>query len=250
MVSKFFKSTISCFCFFKFQSNDSNTEYYDYLVNELNMDQPIAYDSLIKNLIEYDSSLTLNDIIQFNNYAYDYFSNEKYSGEINYNTYFIHLDPSGSYNIKLEKLKNIIDLFTLTINQLSNEQTSKLFLDPKYLEYTYHDTSSLVFPYFMTLTRVNSSHLTKEDKMYFTDLINIYHHLFNYFNSYVMNFEHISKFLNETSDKHFHNLHETNEVLLIIFLIFNIIFVLICLSSIIIYKTILKIKFQNLYGLS
>ena len=250
MVSKVFKATMIFFCFFKFHSNDSNTEYYDYLVNELNMNEPIAYDSLIKNLIEYDSSLTLNDIIQFNNYAYDYFSNEKYSGEINYNTYFIHLDPSGSYNIKLEKIKNIIDLFTLTINQLSNEQTSKLFLDPKYLEYTYYDTSSLVFPYFMTLTRVNSSHLTKEDKMYFTDLINIYHHLFNYFNSYVINFEHISKFLNETSDKHFHNLHETNEVLLIIFLIFNIIFVLICLSSIIIYKTILKTEFQNLYGLS
>ena len=250
MVSRVFKSTMIFFCFFKYESNSSDTEYYDYLVNNLNMSNPIQYDSLIKNLIEYDSSLTLNDIIQFNNYAYDYFSNDKYSNEINYFTYFIHLDPSGSYNIKLEKLKNIIDLFTLTINQLANEQTSKLFLDTKYLEYTYNDTSSLIYPNLMTLTRVNSSNLTKEDKMYFTDLINIYHHLFNYFNSYVINFEYIAKFLNETSDKHFHNLNQTNKVLLILFLILNIIFVLICLSSIIIYRKILKNEFQNLYGLS
>ena len=118
------------------------------------------------------------------------------------------------------------------------------------MDFRYNDTSSLIYPNLMTLTRVNSSNLTKEDKMYFTDLINIYHHLFNYFNSYVINFEYIAKFLNETSDKHFHNLNQTNKVLLILFLILNIIFVLICLSSIIIYRKILKNEFQNLYGLS
>ncbi len=251
MVSKVFKSTMIFFCFFKYETDSSDTKYYDYLVNTLKMSEDsIKYDSLIKNFIEYDSSLTLNDIIQFNNYAYDYFSNDKYSKNINYYSYFVHLDPSGSYNIKKEKLKNIIDLFTLTINQIANEQTTKLFLEPKYLEYTYNDSNSLIYPNLMTLSRVDSSSLTKDDKIYFTDLINIYHHLFNYFNSYVINFQDIAQFLNKTSDKHFKSLHNTNKVLLITFLIFNILFVSICLSSIIIYRKILKTEFQNLYGLS
>ena len=251
MVSKVFKSTMIFFFFFKYETDSSDTKYYDYLVNTLKMSEDsIKYDSLIKNFIEYDSSLTLNDIIQFNNYAYDYFSNDKYTKNINYYSYFVHLDPSGSYNIKKEKLKNIIDLFTLTINQIANEQTTKLFLEPKYLEYTYNDSNSLTYPNLMTLSRVDSSSLTKDDKIYFTDLINIYHHLFNYFNSYVINFQDIAQFLNKTSDKHFKSLHNTNKVLLIIFLIFNILFVSICLSSIIIYRKILKTEFQNLYGLS
>ena len=74
--------------------------------------------------------------------------------------------------------------------------------------------------------------------------------MFNYFNSYVLNFNYIDNYLNSQSIKHINKLDNTNSVLLVIILVVNIFFVLVCLSSVIIYKKILKSEFENLYRLS
>jgi hypothetical protein len=102
----------------------------------------------------------------------------------------------------------------------------------------------------MTLTILSNETIEKSEKNYFTELINIYQLLFNYFNSYVLNFKYIDNYLNTESLNDVYKIDDTNTVLLVIILLVNIIFVLVCLSSVIIYKKILKSEFENLYRLS
>ena len=249
--SRLLKGSTIFFSYFIYENTtENNNNNYSYYLTSIGVENVIDYDYLIKLFIEYDSSLTLNDINTFNNFAFDYFCEDDYLHNIDYNAHFVHLEPSGNYTIKSEKIKTLLNYFTLTINQLSNILHKKLYINTKFLDFTYHNISSLTYPNLMTLTILSSETISKSEKNYFTELINIYQHLFNYFNSYVLNFNYIDDYLNTQSSKHINNLDNTNFVLLIIILVVNLFFVLVCLSSVIIYKKILKSEFENLYRLS
>ena len=60
----------------------------------------------------------------------------------------------------------------------------------------------------------------------------------------------MSDYLNDIIREKFKNTHKINIIILLIALIGNIIFVLICFFSIVVYRKILKNEFTNLYGLS
>ena len=208
----------------------------------------INFDYLILESLIYESNQSLSTTYQFNYDSYNYYSTEEYNKKINFDIHYIHLEPSGAFSIKQDKLKNIIDLFTLTLNQISEKKEQKIYLNIKILEYTYHDIFSLEYPDLMSLTYSND--YTIKEKNEFNDLINLYQHLFNFYNSYVNTFDSLSEFINYTIRFHFKNLHKINEILLIIVLVVNVIFVLICFLSIVFYRKVLKSEFTSLYGLS
>ena len=250
MSSKIYKSTNNIFYFFKYDIDGNDLRYTHYISTTLNLTDEDIYDTLVKKFLEFDSSKSLNEIIDFQTLAYSYLGQEKYDENLNFHSPFIHLEPSGSYSVKPDRMKNIIDLFTLTINQLANKQNTKLFLNISYLEYEYINPTSTNESEWMQIIGVNPDYLSTSDKVYFTELINIFQHFFNYFNSYLINFTLMKEYLNSLAETHFDNLHNNGKSLLIVILILNIIFVLICLFSIIIYRKILKKEFRALYGLS
>ena len=238
--------------FFKYDNDKEadereNNKFNNYISEELGYNLTINFDYLILESLLYESNQSLSTTYQFNYDSYNYYSAEEYNKKINYNIYYIHLEPSGAYSIKQDKLKNIIDLFTLTLNQISEKKEQKIYLNIKILEYTYNNTSSLESD-LMKLTYANN--YTTEEKNQFNDLINLYQHLFNFYNSYVNTFDSLSTFINYTIRSHFENLHKINEILLIIVLLVNVIFVLICFLSIVFYRKVLKSEFTSLYGLS
>ena len=254
MSNHIYRFTNNFFFFFKYTTGTSDSDYYPYktyIKETLNLtESDINYDSIVKEYIDYGSSISLENINNYEKSAYDYLGNDKYSTYLNFNSSFIHLEPSGSYSVKQDEMKTIINLFTLTINHLSNKQDPKIFVNISYLEYEYKDPTSDDWTQWMTIKGVNASLLSATDKIYFTELINLYQHFFNYFNSYLINFSTINDYLNNLANTHFDNLHNNGKSLLIVILILNIIFVLICLFSIIIYRKILKKEFRALYGLS
>ena len=207
----------------------------------------INFDNLILECLIYESNQSLASTYQFNYDSYNYYNEKDYGEKINNNVYYIHLEPSGAYSIKEDKLKNIIDLFTLTLNQISEKKEQKIYLNIKILEYTYVNKYSLDSD-MMNLTY--KENYTIEEKNQFNDLINLYQHIFNFYNAYISTFESLSSFINLTIRSHFNHLHKVNEILLITVLVVNVIFVLICLFSIVFYRKVLKNEFTNLYGLS
>jgi hypothetical protein len=226
-----------------------NNTFNNYIIEELGYKNlSINFDYLILESLLYESNQSLSTTYQFNYDSYNYYNSEEYNKKINYNIFYVHLEPSGAYSIKQDKLKNIIDLFTLTLNQISEKKEQKIYLNIKILEYTYYNISSLEYPYLMRLT--HEDNYTTEEKYQFNDLINLYQHIFNFYNSYVNTFDSLSSFINYTIRSHFENLHKINEILLIIVLVVNVIFVLICFLSIVFYKKVLKSEFTSLYGLS
>ena len=256
MSLRIFSATDLFFCYSKYNKYDDNEKdkrenntfnyYIKEVLNYQNLD--INFDGLILECLIYESNQSLSTTYQFNYDSYNYYSTEDYNNKINNDIYYIHLEPSGAYSIKEDKLKNIIDLFTLTLNQISEKKEQKIYLNIKILEYTYNDKTSLEYPYLMSLTY--SDDYTVEEKTQFNDLINLYQHLFNFYNSYVNTFENLSAFINFTIRSHFQKLHKINEILLIIVLVVNVSFALICFLSIVFYRKVLKNEFTNLYGLS
>ena len=239
--------------YFKYDDAAKNEEednaFNNYIVQVLKYKNlSINFDYLILECLIYESNQSLSATYQFNYDSYNYYSTEDYNEKINNNIYYIHLEPSGAYSIKEDKLKNIIDLFTLTLNQISEKKEQKIYLNIKILEYDYNNINSLEYPDLMELT--HKENYTVEEKNQFNDLINLYQHLFNFYNSYVNTFHYLSSFINFTIQSHFKKLHRINEILLIIVLVVNVIFVFICFFSIIFYKKVLKNEFTNLYGLS
>ena len=134
----------------------------------------------------------------------------------------------------------------MTLNQISEKKEQKIYLNIKILEYTYVNKYSLDSD-MMNLTY--KENYTIEEKNQFNDLINLYQHIFNFYNAYISTFESLSSFINLTIRSHFNHLHKVNEILLITVLVVNVIFVLICLFSIVFYRKVLKNEFTNLYGL-
>ena len=111
----------------------------------------INFDNLILECLIYESNQSLASTYQFNYDSYNYYNEKDYGEKINNNVYYIHLEPSGAYSIKEDKLKNIIDLFTLTLNQISEKKEQKIYLNIKILEYTYVNKYSLDSDDYMAL---------------------------------------------------------------------------------------------------
>ena len=256
MSLRIFSATDLFFCYSKYfkydnqvKDNEENNIFNNYIMQTLNYaNLSISFDYLILECLIYESNQSLASTYQFNYDSYNYYSYEDYNEKINNDIYYIHLEPSGAYSIKEDKLKNIIDLFTLTLNQISEKREKKIYLNIKILEYEYNNIYSLEYPYLMELA--HKDNYTIEEKNQFNDLINLYQHLFNFYNSYVNTFHYLSSFINFTIDSHFKKLHKINEILLVIILVVNIIFVFICFFSIVFYRKVLKNEFTNLYGLS
>ena len=250
MTNGIYKSTNDIFSYLKYiNENEYEYRYESYIKNNLSLDSNdvIDYDNLCKLYLEYDLSTTFKSILNFKTNAFNYIGESNYKKYLDFIVDFIHLEPSGSYSIKRENMKIIIELITLTINQLSNRTGRKIFLDISYLEYEYDDPLNADNNKWMHLIGAEPGTI---EKNYFTELINVYQHLFNYFNAYLINFSHMGDYLHSLAENHFDSLHNTGKSLLIVVLILNIIFVLICLFSIIIYRKILKKEFRSLYGLS
>ena len=256
MSLRIFSATDLFFCYSKFFKYDNeakdekeNNAFNNYIIQVLKYKNlSINFDYLILECLIYESNQSLSSTYQFNYDSYNYYSSEEYNEKINNDIYYIHLEPSGAYSIKQDKLKNIIDLFTLTLNQISEKKEQKIYLNIKILEYDYKDIYSLEYPYLMELTHKDD--YTLEEKNQFNDLINLYQHLFNFYNSYVNTFHYLSSFINFTIRSHFRKLHKINVILLIIDLVLNVIFVFACFLSIVFYRKVLKNEFTNLYGLS
>ena len=256
MSLRIYSATDLFFCYSKYNQYDdkqledmNNNTFNNYIIEVLNFyNMSINFDNLILECLVYESNQSLLATYQFNYDSYNYFSSEYYNEKINNDIYYIHLEPSGAYSIKEDKLKNIIDLFTLTLNQISEKKEQKIYFNIKILEYTYYDTKSLNYPDLMILTHLDN--YTNEEKNQFNNLINLYQHLFNFYNSYINTFHSLSEFINNTIRLHFRKLHKINEILLIIVLVVNVIFVFICFFSIVFYRKVLKNEFTNLYGLS
>ena len=256
MSLRIFSATDLFFCYSKYIKYEDpaldekeNNTFNNYLKEVLKYKNlTIDFDHLILECLIYESNQSLTETYRFNFDSYNYFTGDEYNKKINNDIYYIHLEPSGAYSIKEDKFKNIIDLFTLTLNQISEKKDKKIYLNIKILDYTYYDITSLVYPNLMNLTYYDN--YTTEEKNQFNDLINLYHHLFNFYNAYVATFENLSAFINKIIRKHFESLHQINEILLIIIFIVNIIFAFSCFFSIVFYKKVLKNEFTNLYGLS
>ena len=128
----------------------------------------------------------MTNLYQFNYISYNYFNQKNYDEKINRGVYYIHLEPSGAYSIKLDKLKNILDLFTLTLNQISERQDKKIFFNIKLMEYIYKNKSAL------DSTLMSLKYLDEysfEEKNQFNDILNLYQHFFNFYSSYVNTFD-------------------------------------------------------------
>ena len=256
MSLRIYSATDLFFCYSKYFQYDNialdeikNNTFNNYIKNNLNYKNlSINFDNLILECLVYESNQSLSTTYQFNYDSYNYFSSEYYNEKINNDVYYIHLEPSGAYSIKEDKLKNIIDLFTLTLNQISEKKEQKIYFNIKILDYTYKDITSLDYPDLMVLTHIEK--YTNNEKNQFNNLINLYQHIFNFYNSYINTFQSLSSFINSTIRLHFEKLHRINEILLIIVLVVNVIFVFICFFSIVFYRKVLKNEFTNLYGLS
>ena len=255
MSLRIYKVTDLFFCYLKYYNyedkvldEEENNIFNNYIVNELNyINKSIDFDLLITDTFTYEADKSITNTYQFNYDLYNYFDQKIYDNEINKDIYYVHLEPSGAYSIKLDKVKNILDLFILTLNQISEKQEKKIYFNIKLMEYNYLNRSALD-SHLMTLTYIND--YSSEEKVQFNEIINLYQHLFNLYNSYVSTFEYLSKYLNNLIESEFKSIHKIDIIILLIALIGNIIFVMICFFSIAFYRKILKNEFTNLYGLS
>ena len=255
MSLRIFKVTDLFFCYLKYfdykdEALDSkeNNIFNNYINESLHLSNlTIDFDNLINDCLSYEANKSVVSTYEFNYNSYNYFTQKNYDGKINKDVYYIHLEPSGLFSIKLDKLKNIIDLFTLTLNQISEKQDKKIYFNIKLMEYTYNNISALDSS-MMTLKYI--ANYSYEEKNQFNDILNLYQHLFNFYSSYVNTFDYLSDYLNDIIREKFKNTHKINIIILLIALIGNIIFVLICFFSIVVYRKILKNEFTNLYGLS
>jgi hypothetical protein len=136
MSLRIYSATDLFFCYSKYFQYDNitldeikNNTFNNYIKNNLNYKNlSINFDNLILECLVYESNQSLSTTYQFNYDSYNYFSSEYYNEKINNDVYYIHLEPSGAYSIKEDKLKNIIDLFTLTLNQISEKKNKKFIL--------------------------------------------------------------------------------------------------------------------------
>ena len=256
MSLRIYKVTDLFFCYLKYFNykddetliNRENNIFNNYIKNTLHYTNlSIDLDYLINDFLSYEANKSVTSTYEFNYNSYNYFSQLNYDEKINKDIYYIHLEPSGSYSIKLDKMKNILDLFTLTLNQISEKQDKKIFFNIKLMEYNYINPKSLDSE-MMTLAYLND--YSDEEKNQFNDILNLYQYLFNFYSSYENTFDYLSKYLNDIIRTKFNKTHKINIVILLIALIGNIIFVLICFFSIVVYRKILKNEFTNLYGLS
>ena len=249
MSLRIYKVTDLFFCYLKY--NDTPTldnTYSDYIKNSLNYDNlSIEFDYLITDCLTYEANKSVTNTYQFNYDSYNYFSQKNYDEKINKEIYYVHLEPSGAFSIKLDKLKNILDLFILTLNQISEKREKKIFFNIKLMVYNYKNISAMDSR-MMTLEYIDD--YSNEEKAQFNEILNLYQHLFNFYNSYVNIFDDLSSYLNDAIYTKFKKIHKINIIILLIALIGNIIFVLICFFSIVVYRKILKNEFTNLYGLS
>ena len=249
MSLRIYKVTDLFFCYLKY-NDTSNLDniFNNYIKNSLHYDNlSIEFDYLITDCLTYEANKSVANTYQFNYDSYNYFSQKNYDEKINKDIYYIHLEPSGAFSIKLDKLKNILDLFTLTLNQMSEKRDEKIFFNIKLMVYNYKNISALDSR-MMTLEYIDD--YSNEEKLQFNDILNLYQHLFNFYNSYVNTFDSLSLYLNDMIHTKFKKTHKINIIILLIALIGNIIFVLICFFSIVVYRKILKNEFTNLYGLS
>ena len=256
MSLRILKVTDLFFCYLKyFNYKDNydldyqeNNAFNIYIKNDLHYDNlSIDFDNLIMDTLSYEANKSVTSTYQFNYDSYNYFSQKNYDENINIGIYYIHLEPSGAYSIKIDKMKNILDLFTLTLNQISEKDEKKIFFNIKLMVYIYKNITALDSR-MMTLEYVDD--YSYEEKNQFNEILNLYQHLFNFYNSYVNTFEYLSTYLNDIIYSKSKKVHKINIIILLIALIGNIIFVLICFFSIVVYRKILKNEFTNLYGLS
>ena len=253
---RIYKVTDLFFCYLKyFDNTNNNTINYQednhfnlYIKDNLQYSNlSLDVDNLISDFLTYEANKSVTNLYQFNYISYNYFNQKNYDEKINRGVYYIHLEPSGAYSIKLDKLKNILDLFTLTLNQISERQDKKIFFNIKLMEYIYKNKSAL------DSTLMSLKYLDEysfEEKNQFNDILNLYQHFFNFYSSYVNTFDYLSIYLNDLIYEKFKKTHKINIIILLIALIGNIIFVLICFFSIVVYRKILKNEFTTLYGLS
>ena len=256
MSLRIYKVTDLFFCYltyFNYKDNNTlmnqkNNIFNDYIKNDLHFSNlSIDFDHLITDCLTYEANKSVSSTYEFNYNSYNYFTQLNYDEKINKDIYYVHLEPSGYYSIKLDKMKNILDLFTLTLNQISEKQDKKLFFNIKLMEYSYNNIEALDAS-MMTLVYLDD--YSFEEKNQFNEILNLYQHLFNFYSSYVNTFDYLSIYLNNNIRSKFEKTHKINIIILLIALIGNIIFVLICFFSIVIYRKILKNEFTNLYGLS
>ena len=249
MSLRIYKVTDLFFCYLKYNDTTNfDNMFNNYITNSLHYDNlSIEFDYLITDCLSYEANKSIANTYQFNYDSYNYFSQKNYDEKINKDIYYVHLEPSGAYSIKLDKLKNILDLFILTLNQMSEKKDEKIFFNIKLMVYHYNNISALDSR-MMTLEYIDD--YSDHEKLQFNDLLNLYQHLFNFYNSYVNTFDNLSSYLNDMIHTKFKKIHKIDIIILLIALIGNIIFVLICFFSIVMYRKILKNEFTNLYGLS
>ena len=255
MSLRVYKVTDLFFCYLKYfdyenatLDNRENNIFNNYITETLQFTNlTIDFDNIINDCLSYEANKSVVSTYEFNYNSYNYFTQKNYDGKINKDVYYIHLEPSGLYSIKLDKLKNILDLFTLTLNQISEKQDKKIYFNIKLMEYAYNNISALDSSMMTLVYKENYSYVEKNQ---FNDILNLYQHLFNFYSSYVNTFDYLSDYLNDIIREKFKNTHKVNIIILLIALIGNIIFVLICFFSIVVYRKILKNEFTNLYGLS
>lgn len=256
MSLRIYKVTDLFFCYLKYFNykengtliNRENNHFNNYIRENLHYTNlSIDFDYLINDCLSYEANKSVTSTYEFNYNSYNYFTQKNYDEKINKDIYYIHLEPSGYYSIKLDKMKNILDLFTLTLNQISEKQDKKIYFNIKLMEYKYNNISALDSS-LMTLVYLDD--YSYEEKNQFNEILNLYQHLFNFYSSYVNTFDYLSIYLNDVIRAKFQKTHKINIIILLIALIGNIIFVLICFFSIVVYRKILKNEFTNLYGLS
>jgi len=223
-----------------FFKNEFNT--IDLIPNQNNF----SYDSLIKSFNSYYGEKILDSYKNFEKGCYNLFGPTNFDLYINFYTNILIFNSIGNSVLTKNKISDTLDYFPITLNTLDKRSEEKIYININYLTFE----NDFISQSSKLENTNNLNNLSLFERNNFNQNYNLYKFFINYFSVYVKNFQDISTYFFNFGFDYTGKLQFTAKILLIMITVMHVIFVLVSLLSIFIYKKILLKEFNSLYSIS
>lgn len=224
-------------------------EYFD---NQLNISGLFAnsadfsFDSLIKNYNSFYAEIILDSYKNFEKHSYNLYGATEFEKNIDYYTNIITFNSIGNTLVTKNRISDTLDYIPITINTIDKRPEEKIYININYLSFENDfitQDSKLIDPSIL-------NNLSLNERNQFNQNFNLYKFFINYFSVYVQNFQLINNNFFNFGVDYTNTLQLNAKILLIMIVLIHVLFVLVSLLSIFIYKKILLKEFNSLYSIS
>lgn len=223
-----------------FATADSNSD--DLII----YNKKFSYDALIKQYNSYYAEIILNNYKNFEKYTYNLYGAADFATNIDYFTPIIMFNSIGNPIITKNKISDTLDYLPIMINTIDKRSDEKIYINISYLNFEGEDYLSSN----SKLANIDLNNISLSERNFFNQNFNLYKIFINFFSVYVKNFNTINDSFFEFGYKYTNKLQLETQILLILIVVLHVIFVLISLFSIFIYRKILLSEFNSLYSIN